>query len=735
VSARSLVVLHWDHGEGLVVARPAFWGDQPPEAARRSVASAVAAIKEEVVERDVIPSEVESPVLRRFDVDVRPQISTGPKKAGKGKKRGLGAVAAVRVPVDVVWGRVSEGLCLCEIIQFNHVFVMSDPEALPALVEHFVRETAAHEPVDALFTRAYGPTVAFSVTTLRPKDPDAGRRADPPERLTRVAERVTGPPPGAPGPWERDDTLTELGWRLENGQGFVLMGEPRSGRSAVLLEAIRRKRKGVQVYRTQARRLVAGARYLGEWQGMCEAMVKELVELEAFLWVEDLVELFRVGGHSAADSVGAWLRAAMPEGLRLIGEINPREAEVLRRLSPGFLESVRIVEVDALTDEELGRVTTRLAEHLERAHGLRVEPAAARLARRVLARFVREEAFPGKLVRFLEDTARDAARRGLAAVDDAAVLDAFGRRTGMPAVLLDDRVALPIDSLSERLSRRIVGQPAAVDALTRALVTFKAGLNDADRPIATMLFAGPTGVGKTATARALAEWAYGSDSALVRVDMSECQHPGQVARLIGVPGGAPGELVRRVRERPFSVVLFDEIEKAHPMFFDLLLGLLDEGTLSDGDGRVTSFRGSVVLLTTNLGTRKGSSLGFGGAGAGLDTTAIRNFFRPELLNRLDRIVAFSPLDPAGVRRIAERELELVATRPGFAGRGLQLTCSDAVVDRVVAVGFDAALGARPLQRAVEQLVVAALARYLLANPHAQDTVLAVDVVAGEIVVG
>jgi ATP-dependent Clp protease ATP-binding subunit ClpA len=170
--------------------------------------------------------------------------------------------------------------------------------------------------------------------------------------------------------------------------------------------------------------------------------------------------------------------------------------------------------------------------------------------------------------------------------------------------------------------------------------------------------------------------------------------------------------------------------------------VLDQGTLTDAWGRVTDFRGCVILLTTNLGARpasggRGGSLGFGGAeSAGvLDRAAIRAFFRPELLNRLDRIVAFQPLQQAAVRRIVEREIALLSERPGLAGRGIRLLCGDAIVDRVVRAGFDPQLGARPLQRVIEQLIVASVARYLLAHPDLRDTVLVVEELDGEVAVG
>ena len=356
-------------------------------------------------------------------------------------------------------------------------------------------------------------------------------------------------------------------------------------------------------------------------------------------------------------------------------------------------------------------------------------------ALRLLDRFVRYERFPGKAIRLLRALADEAARAGRAAVVEDDVITAFERRTGLPRALVDDGMPMTRDGLLARLSGTIVGQPEALDAVVRVLLTWKAGLDDPDRPVATLLFAGPTGVGKTATTQALADLCFGAAAAgspLVRIDASELGSPAQVERLLGRVG-EPGAVIRKLRERPFAVLLIDEVEKAHPLLFDLLLGVLDEGRLVDAMGRETDLRGCVIVMTTNLGTRAGASLGFGG-GSAADPGAVRAFFRPEFVNRIDEIVHFRPLDEAAVRGIARRELARIELRPGFASRALRLVFTEAVVDLVVAAGFDPRFGARPLQRAIEQHVVGALARRLVDQPDQIAEDLRVDVVDGKVVV-
>ncbi|MDP2310274.1 MAG: AAA family ATPase [Pseudomonadota bacterium] len=726
-----LPILCWKLLPDLYVGRRAVT-DDAPDVARSSLSGVTAAVKQAIERGDDLeePEEIEEVRLLRMILPVRPS-----EEREKGR---TGSAHTLPLPVDVVHARLASGIQLAEIVNFRHVFRFLDATTLETLVTHFVQEEAGHLSVDALFQSGLLPAPTLEISHV-PRRRKLSARPPPPslERLGAIAEKVTGPPPGWPGVWERAAEIETVLAALSGRGSFVVTGPPRVGRSAILYEAVRRLKKTTPVFRTRAQRLVAGAKYLGQWQELCEQMVSDLREVDGVLWIEDLPALLQTGGRGPSDSVAAYLRPALDEGLRLIGEVTPAQMEAMRGRLPGFLDAFEEIRIAPLAEPAQAEIVQRLSE-LHARLGTRIEPRGARLARRLLDRFVRTEQFPGKLVNLLAEAVARAKRDGKDTVDEAGVLALFTERTGMPPILLDDRIPLDPVALRTWLDRRILGQPEASAALVEVITTFKAGLNDGARPVATLLLAGPTGVGKTATARALAEWCFGGDTSLVRIDMSECQHPEQIARLIGNPDGEPGELVRKVRERPFSVVLFDEIEKAHPVFFDSLLSVLDQGTLTDAWGRVTDFRGCVILLTTNLGARRGASLGFSDSrpiGGDLDRAAIRNFFRPELINRLDRIVAFHPLDTAAVRRIAEREIELLSERPGLAGRGIRLLCSDAILDRVVRAGFDPQLGARPLQRVIEHVIVAAVARYLLSHPEVSDTVLVVEDRDGEVVVG
>jgi ATP-dependent Clp protease ATP-binding subunit ClpC len=215
--------------------------------------------------------------------------------------------------------------------------------------------------------------------------------------------------------------------------------------------------------------------------------------------------------------------------------------------------------------------------------------------------------------------------------------------------------------------------------------------------------------------------------------MSELQHPAQVARLIG-DARDPGELVRQIRERPFSVLLLDEIEKAHPIFFDTLMTVLDEGTVSDSLGRVTDFRRCIIVMTTNLGASAGTSAGFGERPHSTSLVDVRRHFRPEFFNRIDQVVPFAPLDVGTIDQIAAIELEAVGRREGLRLRRLTLRYGDAMVAHVARKGFDPRWGARLLQRTVEAEIVAPLARFLLDNPSIEGAEIFVDLEDGRAVI-
>ena len=289
------------------------------------------------------------------------------------------------------------------------------------------------------------------------------------------------------------------------------------------------------------------------------------------------------------------------------------------------------------------------------------------------------------------------------------VADVVAAWTGIPAGRMMEGETAKLLRMETELAKRVVGQTEAVQAVSDAVRRARAGVADPNRPTGSFLFLGPTGVGKTELAKGLADFLFDDERAMVRIDMSEYSEKHSVARLVGAPPGyvgyeSGGQLTEAVRRRPYTVVLFDEVEKAHPDVFDILLQVLDDGRLTDGQGRTVDFRNTILILTSNLG-----------AGGDRDQVmaAVRSAFKPEFVNRLDDVVVFDPLSEEQLESIVDIQLDQLATR--LAARRLTLEVSDGARLWLAVRGYDPLYGARPLRRLIQQAIGDQLAKLLLAG--------------------
>ncbi|HXI71445.1 MAG TPA: AAA family ATPase [Verrucomicrobiae bacterium] len=702
---------------------------------------------------NVDPDLIE-PVLIEVKVEVRPQYRVG--------KRMIPCPETLWLRVPCVTGKQESGLWLCLAPHLQVQFNFQDAADLQSLVAHYVKDALQGFTPTQLAACLPPHACHLEEITIRIAT-DRVKRVPPANRpelkiLFTVADPLLhdlGRKRGASAAYGRDELAETLARKLGTEKACVLLvGEPGVGKTTVLLDAAKRlariaransrgeeeedakSDKELRTYRCwrgSGGRMIAGMRYLGEWEERCEEFVTQLSAIEGIFCAENLLELLQVGGQGPGDSVAAFLLPYLQRGeLRMTAEATPEEVEACRRLLPGLLDVFQIVPVPAFDEAAAEQVLNRIAGAHAAAARLEVDPGVSVLVRRLFRRFQPYAAFPGPAANFIRNLCNGRAassKTGKPTVTTQDVIAQFVKQTGLPEIFLRDDLLLSVSEVRAKLAAQIIGQPDAIGTAARLIASIKAGLTDPARPLGVLLFCGPTGVGKTALAKSLVEYCFdagGVKDRLVRLDMSEYAGWGAAQRLLQNPQGRPADWIERVRRQPFCMVLFDEIEKAAPEVFDVLLGLLDEGRVTDRFGRVTWFRSAIIIMTSNLGANAPGSTGFAASAGPSYESEVTKFFRPEFFNRLDGVITFQPLKLEQVEAVTRKELSELAAREGLAAAGIQITWTDRLVRAIAREGYDHRFGARPLQRVIEKRIVVPLARWRVVNAKARAATLLVD---------
>ena len=531
-----------------------------------------------------------------------------------------------------------------------------------------------------------------------------------------------------------------------------LLGEPGVGKSA-LAEALAQRiasgqitpaLRGKRVLSLDMASMVAGTKYRGDFEERFKNLLEEFYrDRSTILFIDEIHIIAGAGAAEGAIDAASILKPMLARGeIQLIGATTPEEYRKTIQKDSALERRFGRVMVEEPTPTAAETILAGLMPRYERYHGVAIPSTAIHAAVELSVRYLPGRYLPDKAIDLLDEAA--AARRiaenssEKKALTPADIARVVSKASGVPAERVGEAERERLAQLEQRLAAEVIGQPRAVASVAAAIRRSRTGLRENNRPIGAMLFLGPTGVGKTQLARTLAKCWFGSEKALLRFDMSEYMERHTVARLIGAPPGyvghdEGGQLTEAVRRRPYSVVLFDEIEKAHSDIQNLLLQILEDGTLTDAQGRRADFSNTIILLTSNLGARclagQTAPMGFGAAGAEKDRRGqqaireAREFFRPELMGRLDETVLFDPLGPEQLAGIADRllcELEERAAGQGYTLRHTAAAAKALAGDKVPPYG------ARELRRTVSRAVEQALADRIADGTAQPGTIYTAD---------
>ena len=531
-----------------------------------------------------------------------------------------------------------------------------------------------------------------------------------------------------------------LGRRRKNNP--MLVGDPGVGKSAIV-EGIALKivnddvpsvLAGKRLISLDLGSIVAGTKYRGDFEKRLKAIIKEVSESpDVILFIDEFHTIVGAGGASGSLDAANMLKPALARGdIQCIGATTLDEFRKNVEKDGALDRRFQKIVVEHTDIAHTTSILHRLKTNYEKHHNVIYTEEAIEACVRMSERYITDRCLPDKAIDAMDEAGsmvrlKNPKKTGRVSAEDVAKV--ISKMTGIPSGRVAESEGGKLLKMRQKLQERIIGQDEAIEKVVRAIQRNRAGIKDPGKPIGTFIFFGPTGVGKTQLAKSLAEYLFDSEENMIRLDMSEYMEKFNVSRLIGAPPGyvgfeEGGQRSERVRRKPYCVVLLDEIEKAHPDVFNLLLQVMDEGRLTDSNGRTISFRNTIVIMTSNVGSREldeyGSGVGFNTAGKNLRTNrksilekAVRKAFPPEFINRVDEQVFFRALDKEDIEKIIDIELKGLKQRVSEAGFNLNVTPS---AKRFVAdAGYDPSYGARPLKRAVQRHIVDPVSEQIIAD--------------------
>lgn len=539
--------------------------------------------------------------------------------------------------------------------------------------------------------------------------------------------------------WFREELVEELHRAVFEGTNtpIVLVGPEGVGRHSVVEETLFRhirdlpeKQRMQKIWYMDPTRVISGMSYVGMWEKRLESILRFLISSgykyrNDKVLIDNPVALTHIGRSGSNDlAMGQVLKPYLEKReVQLLLIATPEEWKLLQEKDRGLTDLFQVIRIAEPTEEGAFRMAMEQRRSLENLNSCQFTIQAIIQLFSTYRNFYRNKALPGIIIKWMQQFA---VKHQGQLIDSPEVLAEFGGISGFKELFLDNNLTFQDDEVESRIGRSLVGQEKAVKALSDSIHLIKARLRTPGKPLASYLFIGPTGVGKTQAAKVLAEFLMGHTDQIIRFDMNEYIDPDAPIRLVGDYFRPEGQMVSKVRYQPFGILLLDEIEKAHYSVHDLLLQVLDDGRLTDGRGRAVDFSNTIIIMTSNLGAREVSSkLGFRQDEqdeAAIYTKEVRRFFRPEFINRIDRIVVFNPLKLNHILDIAQLQIQELLQREGFLRRTTMVNIDPRALDWVAKRGFDGKMGGRALKRQIEKDLTSLTAEQLV-NSKADQPVL------------